>query len=123
MRISDWSSDVCSSDLGQRYRITFFPHVTANHVKALCASYQGVIDELEGWLKAEWEQFQPLWREFSDAGFLERYGVLQHADWRGFTNALHQLWDDVKQVFELLADLQANSEKLLEYLTQAELEI
>ncbi|WP_346429618.1 RHS repeat-associated core domain-containing protein [Pseudomonas bijieensis] len=107
---------------GQRYRITFFPHVTADHVKALYASYQGVIDELEGWLKAEWEQFQPLWAEFSDAGFLERYGVLQRADWRGFENALHQLWDDVKQVFELLADLQANSEKLLEYLTRVELE-
>ncbi|WP_460319184.1 RHS repeat-associated core domain-containing protein [Pseudomonas ogarae] len=107
---------------GQRYRITFFPHVTAAHVKALYASYQGVIDELEGWLKEEWEQFQPLWKEFSDAGFLERYGVLQQADWHGFEKALHQLWDDVKQVFGLLADLQANSEKLLEYLTQAELE-
>ena len=45
---------------GQRYRITFFPHVTADHVKALYASYQGVIDELEGWLKEEWEQFLSL---------------------------------------------------------------
>ncbi|WP_053214659.1 RHS repeat-associated core domain-containing protein [Pseudomonas sp. Q12-87] len=108
---------------GQRYRITFFPHVTTDHLKALYASYQDVIGELEGWLKAEWEnEFQPLWTEFSDAGFLERYGVLQQADWRGFENALHALWDDVKQVFELLADLQANSEKLLEYLTQTELE-
>ncbi|MGN8346994.1 DUF6531 domain-containing protein, partial [Pseudomonas sp. SMV71] len=108
---------------GHRYRITFFPQVTADHVKALYASYQGVIAELEGWLKAEWEgEFQPLWSEFSDAGFRERYGMLQQADWRGFEKALHGLWDDVKQVFELLADLQANSEKLLDYLTQAELE-
>ncbi|WLG21482.1 DUF6531 domain-containing protein [Pseudomonas sp. FP1154] len=107
---------------GQRYRITFFPHVTAEHVKALYASYRDVIAQLEGWLQAEWDEFQPQWVEFSDSGFLERYSALQQADWRGFTDALHQLWDDVKQVFELLADLQANSEKLLEYLTQAELE-
>ena len=32
------------------------------------------------------------------------------------------VWDDIKQVFALLADLQANSEKLLEYLTDAELD-
>ncbi len=107
---------------GGRYRITFFPHVTADHVKALYASYQGVMDELEGWLKAEWDEFQPLWAAFSEAGFRERYDLVQQADWRGFENALHQLWDDVKQVFQLLADLQANSEKLLEYLTQVELE-
>ncbi|WP_260961735.1 RHS repeat-associated core domain-containing protein [Pseudomonas citri] len=108
---------------GQRYRITFFPHVTAEHVKALYASYQGVIAELEAWLKAEWEsEFQPLWADFSDAGFRERYGLLRQADWQGFENALNQLWGDVKQVFELLADLQANSEKLLHYLTEIELE-
>ncbi|MGX4728822.1 type IV secretion protein Rhs, partial [Pseudomonas corrugata] len=108
---------------GRRYRISFFPEVTVDHVKALYASYQGVIGELEGWLKEEWEiQFQPLWAEFSDAGFRERYNLLQQADWRGLENALQALWNDVKQIFELLADLQANSEKLLEYLTQAELD-
>jgi hypothetical protein len=47
---------------------------------------------------------------------------LQQADWRGFEKALNGVWDDIKQVFALLADLQANSEKLLEYLSEAELE-
>ncbi len=108
---------------GQRYRITFFPDVSTEHVKALYASYQSVIDELEGWLRNEWTtEFQPLWAGFTEAGFTERYGLLQRADWRGFEKSLHGLWDDVKQVFALMADLQANSEKLLEYLSEVELE-
>ena len=107
---------------GQRYRITFFPNVSSAHVKTLYTSYQGVVDHLEHWLRDEWTtEFQGLWAGFSEAAFTERYGLLQQADWRGLENALHGLWDDVKQVFALMADLQANSEKLLQYLTEAEL--
>ncbi|MHC8349864.1 RHS repeat-associated core domain-containing protein [Pseudomonas sp. RT4P38] len=106
-----------------RYRITFFPNVSTAHVKALYDSYQGVIGELEGWLRNEWTtEFQPRWAEFSEAGFTKRYGMLQQADWRGFENSLNGLWDDVKQVYDLITDLRANSEKLLEYLTEVELE-
>jgi RHS repeat-associated protein len=113
---------VTDCDRGQRYRITFFPDVSTDHVRALYASYEGVIAGLEGWLRAEWAGFQPQWTEFSSAGFLQRYGQLQQADWRGLEKALNGVWDDIKQVFTLLADLQANSEKLLEYLSEAELE-
>ncbi|WP_458368792.1 RHS repeat-associated core domain-containing protein [Pseudomonas mandelii] len=106
-----------------RYRITFFPNVSAEHVKALYASYQGVISGLEGWLRNEWTtEFEPSWAEFAEAGFIKRYGLLQQADWRGFENSLNGLWDDVKQIYALIADLQVNSEKLLEYLTETELE-
>ncbi|MGF6109553.1 RHS repeat-associated core domain-containing protein [Pseudomonas frederiksbergensis] len=115
--------EVSDCSRGQRYRITFFPDVSAEHVKVLYASYQGLIGELEGWLRAEWtHEFEPLWTEFASAGFLDRYGLLQEADWLGVGNSLQGVWDDVKQVYALLADLQANSEKLLEYLTQAELD-
>ncbi|MGG7674886.1 DUF6531 domain-containing protein, partial [Pseudomonas sp. WC2] len=107
---------------GQRYRITFFPDVSSDHVQTLYASYEAVLGNLESWLRGEWAQFQPQWKEFSSAGFVDRYGQLQRADWRGFENALNGVWDDIKQVFALLADLQANSEKLLEYLSAVELE-
>ncbi|MFZ3284387.1 DUF6531 domain-containing protein, partial [Pseudomonas sp.] len=113
---------VTDCDRGQRYRITFFPDVSSDHVRALYASYEGVIAGLEGWLRAEWAGFQPQWTEFSSAGFLDRYGQLQQADWRGFEKALNGVWDDIQQLFALLADLQANSEKLLAYLSEAELE-
>ncbi len=108
---------------GHRHRITFYPNVSQDHVKALYASYQTTIAELEGWLQSEWKnEFQPLWESFSQSGFVERYSALQQADRRGVESALLDLWDDVQQLYQLLADLQANSEKLLEYLTQAELE-
>jgi RHS repeat-associated protein len=114
--------EVPECDRGQRYRISFFPNITTDHVKALYASYQLVIVDLEGWLKAEWSEFQPLWRESSESGFVTRFNTLQQAQLHGYEKALLDLWDDVKQVFDLLADLQANSQKLLEYLTEGELE-
>ncbi|MCF5071307.1 type IV secretion protein Rhs, partial [Pseudomonas syringae] len=106
----------------QRYRITFFPDVSTAHVKALHDSYQGLVAGLEAWLLEEWKSFAPQWKEFSSSGFLDRYGQLQQADWRGFENALNGIWDDVKQLYALLADLQANSEKLLQYLSDADLQ-
>ncbi|MBC3779723.1 DUF6531 domain-containing protein, partial [Pseudomonas sp. SWRI99] len=114
--------EVTDCQRGQRYRITFFPDVSTAHVRALYASYEGIIGSLEGWLRGEWIGFQPQWTEFSSAGFLDRYGQLQQADWRGLENALNGVWDDIQQLFALLADLQANSEKLLEYLSEVELE-
>ncbi|WP_163009527.1 hypothetical protein, partial [Pseudomonas viridiflava] len=83
---------------------------------------EGVIAGLEGWLRAEWTGFQPQWTEFSSAGFLDRYGQLQRADWRGLEKALNGVWDDIQQLFALLADLQEHSAKLLEYLSEVELE-
>ncbi|MGY2442001.1 DUF6531 domain-containing protein, partial [Pseudomonas sp. SDO52101_S400] len=114
--------EVSDCDRGQRYRITFFPDVSASHIQTLYASYQGLIEGLESWLREEWKGFQPQWTTFSSAGFTERYGQLQQADWRSFEKALNGVWDDVKQLFALLADLQVNSEKLLHYLSAAELE-
>ncbi|WP_246226524.1 DUF6531 domain-containing protein, partial [Pseudomonas atagonensis] len=114
--------EVTDCDRGQRYRITFFPDVSTRHVQALYASYEAVIGGLEEWLRGEWTGFQPLWTEFSSAGFVARYGQLQQADWRGLEKALHGVWDDIKQLFALFADLQANSEKLLEYLSDIELD-
>ncbi|WP_256214654.1 DUF6531 domain-containing protein, partial [Pseudomonas sp. H1h] len=106
---------VSDCDRGQRYRITFFPDVSTAQVKALYASYEGILGGLEGRLRDEWAGFQPLWTEFSSAGFGDRYRQLQQADWRGLEKALHDIWDDIKQLFALLADLQANSEKLLQH--------
>jgi len=76
--------EIPECDRGQRYRISFFPNVTTDHVKALYASYQLAIVELEGWLKAEWNAFQPLWKEHSESGFAKRFDALQEAQLRGF---------------------------------------
>ncbi|MFP3541526.1 hypothetical protein, partial [Pseudomonas sp. SIMBA_044] len=54
--------EIPKCERGQRYRITFFPNVSTDHVKALYASYQGVIDGLEDWLRNEWTtEFEAPW--------------------------------------------------------------
>ncbi|MTD22206.1 type IV secretion protein Rhs, partial [Pseudomonas sp. CCM 7891] len=111
----------CTRD--QQYRVSFYPNVSKEQVKALYASYQSVIEPLEGWLRGEWaDTFEPLWKHYSEANFLKRYITLHQAYAQGFEKALHALWDSISQLYEWLADLKPNSEKLLQYLSQAELD-
>ncbi len=111
----------CTRD--QQYQITFYPDVSKDHVKALYASYQSVIAELETRLRDEWAKtFKPQWDEFANATSLQRSAMQGMAFSSGLAQALYNLWDNVTQVYELLADLKANSEKLLAYISQAELD-
>ncbi len=111
----------CTRD--QHYQITFYPNVSKDHVKALYASYQSVIAGLEGRLRDEWKTtFKPQWRRFANTAPLERSAMQAVAFSTGIGKALYNLWDNFTQLYELLADLKANSEKLLQYITQAELD-
>ncbi|WP_312491785.1 RHS repeat-associated core domain-containing protein [Pseudomonas cremoris] len=111
----------CTRD--QRYQITFYPNVSKDHVKALYASYQSVINGLNVHLRDEWsETFKPLWKDFARATPLARSAMQGVAFSSGIAKALYNLWDNVTQLYDLLADLKANSEKLLQYISQAELD-
>ncbi|MBF6027000.1 RHS domain-containing protein [Pseudomonas sp. P115] len=111
----------CTRD--QRYQITFYPNVSKDHVKALYASYQSVIEGLGADLRDEWAStFKPLWKDFAHATPLERSAMQGVAFSSGIAKALYNLWDNVTQLYDLLADLKANSEKLLQYISQAELD-
>ncbi|PIB49419.1 type IV secretion protein Rhs, partial [Pseudomonas sp. 2588-5] len=106
----------------QRYQITFYPNVSKDHVKALYASYQSVIVGLEVGLRDEWKKtFKPQWRDFANATPFERSAMQGLALSNGIAKALYNLWDNFTQLYELLADINANSQKLLHYLSQAEL--
>ncbi|UUJ41914.1 DUF6531 domain-containing protein [Pseudomonas extremaustralis] len=111
----------CARD--QRYQITFYPNVCEDHVKALYASYQALIAQLENHLRDEWTQtFSAQWDDFANATPFERSALQGVAFAHGIAKALYNLWDNITQLYELLADLKANSEKLLQYLSQAELD-
>ncbi|WP_076951001.1 RHS repeat-associated core domain-containing protein [Pseudomonas cedrina] len=111
----------CTRD--QPYQITFYPNVSKDHVKALYASYQSLIAGLDERLREEWKKtFKPQWDEFANATPFERSAMQGLAFSTGIGKALYHLWDDLTQLYELLADLKANSEKLLHYLSQAELD-
>ncbi|NWE02271.1 RHS repeat-associated core domain-containing protein [Pseudomonas sp. IPO3749] len=107
----------------QRYQITFYPNVSKAHVKALYASYQSVIVGLEERLSDEWTKtFKPRWKDFANATPFERSAMQGVAFASGIGKALYNLWDNFTQLYDLLADLEANSEKLLKYITQVELD-
>ncbi|MGY2273245.1 RHS repeat-associated core domain-containing protein [Pseudomonas azotoformans] len=107
----------------QRYQITFYPNVSKAHVKALYASYQSVIVGLEERLRDEWTKtFKPRWKDFANATPFERSAMQGVAFASGIGKAFYNLWDNFTQLYDLLADLKANSEKLLKYITQAELD-
>ncbi|WP_323157020.1 hypothetical protein, partial [Pseudomonas rhodesiae] len=62
------------------------------------------------------------WDDFSHATALERSAMQGMAFSSGLAKALYNLWDNVTQLYELLSDLKAHSEKLLAYISQAELD-
>ena len=115
--------EITECDRNQPYRISFYPNVSTEHVKALYASYQSVIGELEARLRGEWNsRFQAQWKDYTDATALDRRRMLEAAFLSGMGKALYGLWDNLTQLYELLADIKPNSEKLLQYISQTELD-
>ncbi|BDB19403.1 type IV secretion protein Rhs [Pseudomonas sp. CYM-20-01] len=115
--------EIKECDRNQQYRVSFYPNVSKAHFKALYASYQSVIEPLEGWLRREWTTtFAALWMGYSEANFLKRYLSLHQAYARGFSGALYSLWDNIKQMLQWFLDPLKHAEKLLHYLSQEEFE-
>ncbi|MBK3434490.1 RNase A-like domain-containing protein [Pseudomonas sp. CCI1.1] len=115
--------EVTECDRNQQYRVSFYPNVSQDHLKALYASYQSVIAALEARLRKEWtDTFQAQWKNYADARPLERRRLLEAAFASGLGKALYSLWDNIGELSALLADLKPNSEKLLQYLSQTELD-
>ncbi|MDT3233328.1 type IV secretion protein Rhs, partial [Pseudomonas sp. rhizo25] len=115
--------EINECDRNQQYRVSFYPNVSRDHVKALYASYQSVIGGLEVRLRETWDsRFQAQWKGYTDATPLDRRQLLETAFLSGMGKALYSLWDNVTQLYDLLADLKPNSEKLLQYLSQAQLD-
>ncbi|MBK5544340.1 RHS repeat protein [Pseudomonas sp. TH04] len=115
--------EITECDRNQPYRISFYPNVSTDHVKALYASYQSVTGALEARLRSEWiGTFQAQWKDYTDATPLDRRRMLEAAFLSGMGKALYGLWDNITQLFDLLADIQPNSEKLLQYISQTELD-
>ncbi|MTD21984.1 type IV secretion protein Rhs, partial [Pseudomonas sp. CCM 7891] len=115
--------EVTECTRGQPYRVSFYPNVSKAQVKALYASYQSVIEALEARLRDEWTHtFEAQWKHYAQTTSLDRRKLLDAAFVRGIANTLYNLWDSIPKLYEWLADLKPNSEKLLQYLSQAELE-
>jgi hypothetical protein len=91
--------EITECDRNQPYRISFYPNVSTEQVKALYASYQSVIGELEARLRGEWNStLQVQWKDYTDATALDRRRVLEAAFLSGMGKALYGLWDNITQL-------------------------
>ncbi|KJZ47117.1 RHS repeat-associated core domain-containing protein [Pseudomonas fluorescens] len=92
-------------DEGKFYRIHVQSEVTPQQVDDLFSSYDGLTQELEGWLRKEWEGFKPQWSQstFAAAG----NGMLT-----GSWAAVMGVWDGLNLVFEILKNPGAHLERL-----------
>ncbi|WP_404487617.1 RHS repeat-associated core domain-containing protein [Pseudomonas sp. HT11] len=115
--------EITECDRNQQYRISFYPNVSKDHVKALYASYQSVIAELEARLRDEWNStLEARWKDFADAIAQDQRRMVETAFLSGMGKALYSLWDNITQLVDLLADIKPSSEKLLQYISQTELD-
>ncbi|KTS75533.1 type IV secretion protein Rhs [Pseudomonas oryzihabitans] len=97
----------------QRYRVTFFPNVTGAQLETLYGSYQGVIDDLQAWLQQEWTQkHQPSWATYRSASAGGKVGLQLEAAWHGLLRSILNLWNDITQLFDVIAHPRKHLAKL-----------
>ena len=99
---------------GKSYRVTFYPNVKKSDLDALFASYAPVQKDLEAWLTQEWNgEHKAAWGRYSATG--AGFGSHSLAAASGIGKALVGVWDDLKTIYELLADPVGNAKKLAEF--------
>ncbi|MGY3942930.1 polymorphic toxin type 46 domain-containing protein [Aeromonas tecta] len=99
---------------GKSYRVTFYPNVKKSDLDTLFASYAPVQKDLEAWLTQEWNgEHKAAWGRYNATGG----GLASHslAAASGIGKALVGVWDDLKTIYELLADPVGNAKKLAEF--------
>ncbi|MHC8393738.1 RHS repeat-associated core domain-containing protein [Pseudomonas sp. LB3P93] len=82
---------------GKFYRIHVHSEVTPQQVEDLFSSYDGLTQELEGWLRKEWEGFKPQW---SQSTFAAAGNGLLAGSWA----AIEGVWDSISLVSDILKD-------------------
>ncbi|MGY3912081.1 RHS repeat-associated core domain-containing protein [Aeromonas piscicola] len=99
---------------GQSYQVTFYPKVKKSDLDALFASYVPVQQDLEAWLTKEWNsEHKAAWGRYSATG--AGFGSHALAAASGVGKALVGVWDDLKTIYNLLADPVGNAKKLAEF--------
>ncbi|MHC8319416.1 RHS repeat-associated core domain-containing protein [Pseudomonas sp. GB2N2] len=104
---------------GKSYRVQVHSAVTADQVNQLFKSYDGLAEQLEVWLRSEWQGFKPQWSQsaFAAAG----NGMLS-----GGWEAIVDVWDGLGLVFDILknpadhlAQLGSSAQQLIELAKQS----
>ncbi|MFK3774184.1 RHS repeat-associated core domain-containing protein [Pseudomonas sp. NPDC089406] len=103
------------------YQITFFPDVGENEIRALHASYGGVLEKLQGWLTKEWSSsIEPQWKAYVQKDTPDRLLEIGEAFASGAWEVLKSLWDDIKSVFDMLLNAREYAGKIVDYISKAD---
>ncbi|PMU17427.1 type IV secretion protein Rhs, partial [Pseudomonas sp. FW305-122] len=94
---------------GKFYRVHVRSEVTAKQIDELFSSYDGLTQELEVWLRKEWEGFKPQWSQQSASASLAAVGNGMLA---GSWAAVEAVWDGIGELTDILKDPNAFAEKL-----------
>ncbi|MGF6489253.1 RHS repeat-associated core domain-containing protein [Pseudomonas frederiksbergensis] len=90
---------------GKFYRIHVHNEVTPQQVEDLFSSYDGLTQELEGWLRKEWKGFKPQW---SQSTFIAAGNGLLAGSWA----AVMGVWDSLSLLSDILQDPRKFVERL-----------
>ncbi|PKH23924.1 type IV secretion protein Rhs [Pseudomonas sp. 43NM1] len=94
---------------GKFYRVHVHSAITPEQVEELFSSYDGLNNELEGWLRKEWEGFKPQWSQQSASASLAATGRGMLA---GGWAAIVGVWDEIGELSDILKDPNAYLDKL-----------
>jgi len=94
---------------GKFYRVHVHTEVTPTQIDDLFSSYDGLTQELESWLRKEWEGFKPQWSQQSASASLATVG---NGTLAGGWAAIQAVWDGMGELADILKDPNAYAEKL-----------
>lgn len=105
------------------YQVKFYPEVSIQEIDALYRSYDDVIAKLNEWLLEQWNgPLSAEWKRLAPVGDRRRMEQINDAYLDGMGKALVNLWDDVVELFGILANLDEHAAKLLELINEADFE-
>lgn len=105
------------------YQVKFYPEVSIQEIDALYRSYDDVIAKLNEWLLEQWNgPLSAEWKRLAPVGDRRRMEQINDAYLDGMGKALVNLWDDVVELFGILANLDEHAAKLLEFINEADFE-
>ncbi|MCU1759002.1 type IV secretion protein Rhs, partial [Pseudomonas sp. 14P_8.1_Bac3] len=82
---------------GKFYRLHVQSEVTPEQVNALFSSYDALTDQLQAWLRSEWQGFKPQW---SQSAFAATGNGLLAGSWAAITG----VWDRIELLSDMLQD-------------------
>ncbi|MHA3739322.1 DUF6531 domain-containing protein, partial [Pseudomonas sp. Eth.TT006] len=94
-----------TGEAGKFYRVQVRSEVTAEQINALFSAYDGLTRELDGWLRSEWQGFQPQWSQ--SVATAAGNGLLA-----GSWAAIEGVWDSIGMLSEILQDPGKFAERL-----------